>query len=33
VEVRNSGDGHSLAEGLADAGFPARVLGTEYTPG
>ena len=33
VEVRNSGDGHSVAEGLADAGFPTRVLGTEYAPG
>ena len=33
VEVRNSGDAHSVAEGLADAGFPTRVLGTEYTPG
>ena len=32
VEVRNSGDGHSVAEGLADAGFPTRVLGTEYAP-
>ena len=33
VEVRNSGDGHPVAEGLADAGFPTRVLGTEYAPG
>ncbi|MGB0629468.1 MAG: threonine ammonia-lyase [Alphaproteobacteria bacterium] len=32
VEVRNDGDGHSIAEGLADAGFPTRLLGTDYAP-
>jgi len=30
VEVRNGGDGHRIAEGLADGGFPARILGTNY---
>jgi threonine dehydratase len=30
VEVRSGGDGHKLAEGLADQGFPARILGTNY---
>ena len=33
VEVRNSGDGHTVAEGLSDAGFPTRVLGIDYAPG
>lgn len=28
IEVRSGGDGHRIAEGLADGGFPARILGT-----
>tara|TARA_R110002126_G_scaffold79613_21_gene197520 strand:- start:1757 stop:2983 length:1227 start_codon:yes stop_codon:yes gene_type:complete len=30
IEVRSGDDAHSIAEGLADAGFPARILGTDY---
>lgn len=30
LEVRNGNDGHKIAEGLADRGFPARILGTDY---
>lgn len=30
IEVRSSGDSHLIAEGLADRGFPARILGTDY---
>ncbi len=30
IEVRSGGDGHRIAEGLADAGFPARIRGTDY---
>jgi threonine dehydratase len=30
IEVRNGDDGHTIAEGLADKGFPARILGTDY---
>lgn len=30
LEVRNGNDGHTIAEGLADRGFPARILGTDY---
>lgn len=30
IEVRNGNDGHTIAEGLADRGFPARILGTDY---
>lgn len=33
IEVRSSGDGHRIAEGLADGGFPARILGTDYGAG
>ena len=29
IEVRTGGDGHRIAEGLADGGFPARILGTD----
>ena len=30
LEVRNGNDGHTIAEGPADRGFPARILGTDY---
>lgn len=30
IEVRSGGDGHRIAEELADGGFPARILGTDY---
>lgn len=30
IEVRDGNDSHTIAEGLADAGFPARILGTDY---
>jgi threonine dehydratase len=33
IEVRSGDDGHAIAEGLADAGFPARILGTSYGTG
>lgn len=33
IEVRSGGDGHRIAEGLADSGFPARILGTDYGAG
>lgn len=33
TEVRDGNDGHTIAEGLADAGFPTRILGTDYGSG
>lgn len=33
IEVRGGDDSHTIAEGLADAGFPARILGTDYGTG
>ena len=30
VEVRSVGDGQSIADGLADGGFPTRILGPNY---
>ena len=30
IEVRSGGDCHPIAEGLADGGFPARILSTDY---
>ena len=33
IEVRSGGAGHTIAEGLADQGFPARILGSDYGAG
>lgn len=30
TEIRDGRDAHTIAEGLADAGFPTRILGTDY---
>jgi len=30
VEVRSAGDGQRIADGLADGGFPTRILGPNY---